>query len=73
MRKAGEDEDWKKKKTRDRGGWKRLSDNNNNNKYNFYSALGGPSSEAQQNKIVNQIQEPGTYRGRHQYEGPPTI
>ena len=26
MRKAGEEEDWKKKKTRDRGGWKRLSD-----------------------------------------------
>ena len=25
MRKAGEEEDWKKK-TRDRGGWKRLSD-----------------------------------------------
>ena len=25
-RKAGEEEDWKKKKTRDRGGWKRLSD-----------------------------------------------
>ena len=25
VRKAGEDEDWKKK-TRDRGGWKRLSD-----------------------------------------------
>ena len=26
VRKAGEEEDWKKKKTRDRGGWKRLSD-----------------------------------------------
>ena len=43
--------------------------------YNFYSALilGGPSSEAQQNKIINHIQEPGTYSGHHQYEGPPTI
>ena len=35
--------------------------------------LGGPSSEAQQNKIINQIQKPGTCRGHHQYEGPPTI
>ena len=35
--------------------------------------LGGPSSESQQNKIINQIQKPGTYRGHHQYEGPPTI
>ena len=26
VRKAGEEEDWKKKKTRYRGGWKRLSD-----------------------------------------------
>ena len=34
---------------------------------------GGPSSEAQQNKIINHIQEPGIYRGRHQYEGPPTV
>ena len=26
VKKAGEEEDWKKKKTRDRGGWKILSD-----------------------------------------------
>ena len=31
------------------------------------------SSEAQQNKIINHIQEPGTYRGHHQFKGPPTI
>ena len=34
---------------------------------------GGPSSEAQQNKIINHIQEPGTCRGHHQFKGPPTI
>ena len=34
---------------------------------------GGPSSEERQNKIVNHIQEPGTYRSHHQFEGPPTI
>ena len=52
-----------------------INDNNNNNIYIFYGAyiLGGPSSEAQQNKIINQIQKPGTYSGHHQYEGPPTI
>ena len=40
---------------------------NNNNINNFYSALilGGPSSEAQQNKIINHIQDPGTYRGQY--------
>ena len=26
VRKVGEEEDWRQKKTRDRGGWKRLSD-----------------------------------------------
>ena len=35
--------------------------------------LGGPSSEAQQNKIVNHFQEPGTYSGRHPFKGPSTI
>ena len=41
-------------------------DDNNNNINNFYSALiiGGPSSEAQQNTIIDHIQEPGTYRGQ---------
>ena len=37
---------------------------------------GGPSSEAQQNKIINHIQEPGTYyiyTGHHRLKGPPTI
>ena len=34
---------------------------------------GGPSSEAQQNKIINHIQEAGTCRGHHQFKGPPTI
>ena len=27
----------------------------------------------QQNEIVNHIQMPGTYRGHHQFKGPPTI
>ena len=27
----------------------------------------------QQNKSINHIQEPGTYRGHHQFKGPPTI
>ena len=51
------------------------NNNNNINIYNFYSALilGGPSSEVQQNKIINHIQEPGTYRGHHQCKGPLTI
>ena len=26
VKKAGEEEDWKKKKTRDRGGWRRIAD-----------------------------------------------
>ena len=34
---------------------------------------GGPSSEVQQNKIINHIQEPGTYRGHHEFKGPPTV
>ena len=38
--------------------------NNNNNKKNITSmalkSSGGPSSEEQQNKIINQIQEPGS-------------
>ena len=29
-----------------------------------------PSSEAQQNQIVNNFQEPGTCRSRYQFEGP---
>ena len=35
--------------------------------------LGDPSSEAQQNKIVNHFQELGTYSGHHQFKGPSTI
>ena len=45
--------------------------NNNNIMKPPTSILGDPSSEAQQNKIVNQIQEP--YRSHHQFEGPPNI
>ena len=43
--------------------------------HNFIAlkSSGGPSSEGQQNKIINHIQEPGTYRGHHQFKGPPTI
>ena len=48
--------------------------NNNNNITSIaLQSSGGPSSEAQQNKIINDIQEPGTYRGHHQFKGPPTI
>ena len=34
-----------------------------------FNPRGGPSSEAQQNKIINHIQEPGTCRGHHQFKG----
>ena len=48
---------------------------NNNNNIITYLALksSGPSSEAQQNKIIDHIQVPGTCRGHHQFKGPPTI
>ena len=35
--------------------------------------LGARCTEAQQNKILNHIQEPGTYTGHHQFQGAPTI
>ena len=38
--------------------------NNNNNNNNNFMAL---KSEAQQNKISSHVQEPGTYRGHHQF------
>ena len=48
---------------------------NNNNKYITSIALksSGVRARKRKKKIINQIQESGTYRGHHQYEGPPTI
>ena len=48
----------------------------NNNKYNFYVALkswGARARKRNKTKIINHIQEPGTYRGHHQFKGPSTI
>ena len=32
---------------------------------------GARAEKRKKTKIINQIQEPGPYRGHHQYEGPP--
>ena len=46
-----------------------MQHNNNNNKKNITS-MGARARKRK--KTINQIQEPGTYRGHHQYEGTPT-
>ena len=49
-----------------KAGWRRPGAPPPPNKNPGYAG-GGPSSEAQQNKIINHIQEPWTYRGHHQF------